>query len=166
MNQARLNYRAQTKENMSKAKTVNPLSVAERIAVAAAMASSTDMANFKKELAPGTVTGDVTLRVKFDLTKGEESDASATSNLLSRAVIGRAAVLMGVQRDFFFNALREAALEAIAKNQTVADGIAAEDARVLEQLDRIDAEVIAKIPKTKKSGTTRVNATVELIAAN
>jgi hypothetical protein len=140
-------------------KAITPI---EAVAIGCCI-SDDNIKQYKRDIVPGVYSGKVAVEIEFMISKAASHMAAPTADLLSKAVIARAMVLMGSQRDNFMKVLREAAEQALGGNGKVGDA-ASEDARVLEQLDKLQKEVIAKLPLKEKSGGTRVIATVSKVA--
>jgi hypothetical protein len=102
--------------------------------------------------------------VDFSVAKASPTEAAATSNLLSAAVLAKALILSGVQRANFYAAMEKAALAVAADGGTVGGSVSEEDARVLAEIEALKKNVVAKLPAIKKSGNTTVVATVERVA--
>ena len=128
----------------------------EKAAVAKAVAGD------KKEIAAGNYTGSVIIKVDYSLRKGENYEAEPTANILSKAVIAKAAAMMGFQAENFFNALERAAMEALTNDGNVSDGVI--DERVKAKLAEIEEKVIRKLPKQPRSGSTTVKANVTVLS--
>ncbi len=149
-----------------KTNTDIPLSEVERIAVAGAVGSAEALREIKHDLAPGSYSGSATIRVDFVVEKAEPYEAAPTVDLMSRPVIARALVISGFQRENFYRALREAALEAYADGANVSELISEQDKGVVAEIAQLQAKVVDELPKAKRSGSTRVMATVRNIKAD
>jgi len=135
------------------------LSPIDKIAMSALAGSSDALSKLKQGLAAGQYRGTINVRVDYVIDKAPEYSRPPTINLLSLAVVAKAIVMSGAQGQNFLNALKKAALEAYAAGETVADTVKADDARVLEQIEAIKKEVVAALPLSKASGSTKVLAT-------
>ena len=142
-----------------KAKSENPLSSIDRIAVAAAMG---DVADLKKTLGVGVYEGSVIVKVDFEVSKSPDTEATPTSILLSKAVLHAMFAKLGAIRPAVYKALLDAALEAIAKKEAVE--VDPESLIVQKQIAELDAQILSKLPKSTRSGATKVTASVSKIS--
>lgn len=147
---------------MKQNKDMNPLTNIERVAVAASMGNVTEI---KKELASGSYSGSVVVKIDYTVGKSEDTDALPTSNILAENVIALAVVKMGAMGDHFLTALRSAALEAAAVEKTVGQMVLEKDDRVIAKLAEIRTEVTGCLPRIKKSGATKVTSTITKVAS-
>lgn len=116
----------------------------------------------------GTYSGTMVVKISYVASKGAPTDKAATSTLLSKAVLAKALVRSGIQADLFLSYLRDAAIEASNANTatTVAEQVLSEDdKRVLQRIEDIDAQVLAKIPRLPVNGSTKVVAEVDVLEA-
>jgi hypothetical protein len=135
-------------------------------AVMAGMVTDKVAKEAKAALKSGTfASGELTLRVPFTLTKGDDYEVKPTVNLLSQAVIAKALVYSGVTADAFKAALLKAATEAFDTESKVSDVLSADDARILQEVARIQAEVVDRLPKQHRNGVVKVKAEPEVLKA-
>jgi len=111
----------------------------------------------------GEYSGEVSLRVRYTLTKDADYDTAPTVNLLSKAVLAKAMVMAGIQADNFLKCLRDAAIESLGGETKLSDELQAEDERVAQKLDALFAGVIAQLPRQPRSGDTSVKAIIEVV---
>ena len=70
---------------------------------------------------------------------------------------------MGFQADNFLAALEKAALETLVNGGEVADAVL--NPAVEAKLAELEAKVIAKLPRSARSGATKVKATAKVVGA-
>ena len=133
----------------------------EKIAVARSVGSTDEIGKLCKKLTPGTYNGKLSVTIDFSVEKNSDTEAAATSNILSIAVLAKAMILSGIQRQNFYNAIEQAALAT----GTIGDNLSEEDERVVAEIEALKEKVVAKLPKIQKSGATKVKAVVEKIVA-
>lgn len=100
--------------------------------------------------------GEITVRIPYRVTKGEDYDVAPTVNLLSQAVLAKALVYSGVTADAYRVALLKAANEALTTDQTVAQ-VLSEDERVADAILKVQNEVVAQLPRQPRKGVVKVN---------
>jgi len=115
------------------------------------------------EISPGSYSGKFTVEIDYSLVKGADYDVPPTCNLLSKAVIAKALSIMGFQADNFLAALEKAALETLVNGGEVADAVL--NPAVEAKLADLEAKVIAKLPRSARSGATKVKATANVVGA-
>lgn len=109
----------------------------------------------KKSMIDGSeVSGTITARIPFKLTKGFASEILPTASVLSKATLAKALVYSGITAEAFKAALLKAATEALSNDHTVAEELR-HDPRVSVMIAELDS-VIEQMPKTKKSGSVSV----------
>lgn len=109
----------------------------------------------KASLSDGAaVSGEMTVRIPFTLTKGFESTMTPTASVLSKATLAKALVYSGITAEAFKAALLKAATEALSNDHTVSEELR-HDPRVALMIEQLDA-VIEQMPKTPKSGSVSV----------
>lgn len=109
----------------------------------------------KKSLADGSeVSGEMTLRIPFRMTKGFATHIAPTASVLSKATLAKALVYSGITAEAFEAALLKAATEALSNDHTIAEELR-HDPRVSVMIAKLDA-VIEQMPKTAKSGSVSV----------
>lgn len=104
----------------------------------------------------GAVTGEMIVRIPFQLTKGHATEIRPTASILSQAVLAKALIYSGVTADAFKAALLKAATEALNAEHTVAQELKDEDKRITEELAQLQQDVIAKLPKIPRSGSVSI----------
>lgn len=136
---------------------MNTLTLIERAAVAKAVAAD------NKGILPGSYTGSVTVKVDYILQKSQDYDVAPTVNLLSKAVLAKALTKVNeATRNAFLAVLVEVATDVLGKGGEVADEV--QDANVLAKIAELEAKAIARLPRQPRSGTTKVKASVAVVA--
>jgi hypothetical protein len=131
----------------------NQDTIAAAVLSAAFKTKAVDIA--KKSMADGSeVSGEITVRIPFRLTKGFASEMAPTASVLSKATLAKALVYSGITAEAFKAALLKAATEALSNDHTVAEELR-HDPRVSVMIAELDS-VIEQMPKTKKSGSVSV----------
>ena len=145
---------------LNRMKNKNKLTSVEAKAVASALAN---IVKTLPSISEGEYVGNVAVSVNYRLTKAADGEAMASSNILSDASLAKALVaakLSPQQEGRFLAALARTAKKAMLKDVPAADLILAGDKRVLSQIERVKAKVVAKLPKVPKAGAARVVAEV------
>lgn len=121
--------------------------------------------DFPSEIPVGIYTGTAIIKVDWELSKDAPTEKKPTSKLLSKGVIAKAMVIMGIQADNFLAALKTAAeFELLnSNNADVAKKLGDDDKRLEEKLEQLDAEVLSKLPKTPVSGKVTVDADITVL---
>jgi hypothetical protein len=151
-----------TKQNMKKDIGLNGI---ERVAIACSMGSTDAISKLKQEITPGTYEGSTMLKIDFTVTKLPSYETPPTVDLLSKAILCRALVIAGFQRDNFYAALTQAALEAYATEKNVSEQVQESDKRVADEIAALTQQVISKLPMAKRSGKTTVKAEIKVLQA-
>lgn len=150
-------YSRHSSETTTTTNTMKTLSNVEAVALAKAAKGKAD------EIIPGNYSGKFVVEIDYSLVKGADYEVAPTCNLLSKAVIAKALALMGFQADNFYAALEAAALEVLVNGGEVADEVL--NPAVAAKLEELEAKVIAHLPRSHRSGATKVKATAKVVEA-
>lgn len=138
----------------------NKLSNIEAVAAAKALES---VAKTLPKIETGSYNGTVTVSVNYSLSKASDTEQSAAGNILSDAGLAKAllaAKMTPQQEGRFLAALMRTAKTAMRKGVPASDLLIEGDKRILSQIERVKAKVVAKLPRVPRAGATRVVADV------
>lgn len=126
-----------------------------------ALASRLDKLADSKSLQPGT--RDIHVRIVLDanltVSKGRDVSYVPTVKLPLKNVLAVALAKAGFQRDNISALIEEAAREALAGGDMVADAILVTD----EAMERVEKS-LAKLPPAIRSGATKVTGEIEFVS--
>jgi len=132
--------------------------------VLASLVSAESKKEIRKTVGAGVVEIDEVFHVKGKFTIGEDYDRTPTVAVPLIETLALFIARAGITREHSEKLLVECMTQALLKNDGKASGeLAANVPQVAATVERVSAEILAKLPKAKVKGSCKFKGTVERV---